>query len=351
MDLNLYNSGHAEEAGIMDMRGNILHKWTCKKCNLDRIWQEWDMLRYQKTRDATTHWRRVHLYDNGDILAIYEGLLMVKLDKDSNLVWISEVGGTHHHMQVLENGNIYVLVKKGRIIPRVNKNKKVFEDYIVVLNSKGKIIKEYSLLESFENSSYGYLLNNMRREGELFHTNTLQIFDGDLSHLSPLYKKGNVLISVLYLNTIAIVDLETNQVMWALKGSENDLWIGMHEPVLLNNGDILIFDNNWAAEGVVSESKVIEFNPITKKIVWLYKGDEEHPFYSRTLGTNQRLPNGNTLITESESGRAFEVTTEGQIVWEYVNPNRTGENNELVATLFHMHRIDNDSLKWLPRKN
>jgi hypothetical protein len=179
----------------------------------------------------------------------------------------------------------------------------------------------------------------------------LQIFDGDLSHLSPLYKKGNVLISVLYLNTIAIVDLETNQVVWALKGSENDLWIGMHEPVLLNNGDILIFDNNWGPEGVVNESKVIEFNPITKKIVWMYKGDEEHPFYSRTLGTNQRLTNGNTLITESESGRAFEVTPEGQIVWEYVNPNRTGENNELVATLFHMHRIDNDSLKWLPLEN
>ena len=34
----------------------------------------------------------------------------------------------------------------------------------------------------------------------------------------------------------------------------------------------------------------------------------------------QRLPNGNTLVCESSYGRFFEVTQEGEIVWEYVNP-------------------------------
>jgi hypothetical protein len=38
------------------------------------------------------------------------------------------------------------------------------------------------------------------------------------------------------------------------------------------------------------------------------------------MGNAQRLPNGNTLITESAFGRFFEVTREGEIVWEYVNP-------------------------------
>ena len=38
----------------------------------------------------------------------------------------------------------------------------------------------------------------------------------------------------------------------------------------------------------------------------------------RTLGA-QRLPNGNTLITESDAGRVFEVTEGGDIVWEFVN--------------------------------
>ena len=68
------------------------------------------------------------MYDNGDILAIY-GELMVKLDKDSNLLWVSQIDGTHHHMQAVESGNIYVLVKKERIIPRINRNERVTEDF------------------------------------------------------------------------------------------------------------------------------------------------------------------------------------------------------------------------------
>jgi hypothetical protein len=43
-------------------------------------------------------------------------------------------------------------------------------------------------------------------------------------------------------------------------------------------------------------------------------------FFSPRMGCAQRLPNGNTLITESSFGRFFEVTKEGEIVWEYVNP-------------------------------
>ena len=225
--------------------------------------------------------------------------------------------------------------------------KAVINDYITILSPKGEIVKEHSLFKCFANSDYAYILNNMRRTGDTFHTNTIQVFDGRLSHISPLFKKGNVLVAPLYLNSIAIVDLDKNRVVWALKGSENDMWDGMHEPVLLENGNILLFDNHWEKEGITGHSKVIEFNPFTREIVWQYKGSEEHPFYSKTCGTNQRLPNGNTLITESDNGRAFEVTKDGTIVWEYVSPHRAGENSELIATLLHLHRIDRDRLKWL----
>ncbi|XXT53909.1 hypothetical protein WMF23_20300 [Sorangium sp. So ce542] len=37
-------------------------------------------------------------------------------------------------------------------------------------------------------------------------------------------------------------------------------------------------------------------------------------------GTAQRLPNGNTLITEGSDGRVFEVTPGHEIVWEYISP-------------------------------
>jgi len=43
-------------------------------------------------------------------------------------------------------------------------------------------------------------------------------------------------------------------------------------------------------------------------------------FYSPFISSAQRLPNGNTLITEGSDGRLLEVTADHQIVWEYISP-------------------------------
>ena len=99
---------------------------------------------------------------------------------------------------------------------------------------------------------------------------------------------------------------------------------------------MLIFDNK---EGV-RRSQVMEFEPLTQEIIWEYSLPVQNEFYSETCGSVQRLPNGNTLITESDGGRAFEITEEKEIVWEFVNPNRTGAQNELIATLFEVIRCE-----------
>jgi hypothetical protein len=51
---------------------------------------------------------------------------------------------------------------------------------------------------------------------------------------------------------------------------------------------------------------------------WSY--EDPGRFYSAFISGAQRLPSGNTLICSGAPGRAFEVTREGQIVWEYRNP-------------------------------
>jgi len=52
-------------------------------------------------------------------------------------------------------------------------------------------------------------------------------------------------------------------------------------------------------------SSFIEFDPLTMEIIWEYRGEEKDEFFSLASGSNQRLPNGNTLITESDQGRAL----------------------------------------------
>ena len=155
--INFYNSGHRAEAGIMDMRGNVLHKWVF---DIEDIWPG------EKKAERGSFWRRVHLYDNGDILAIYGDIGMVKLDKDSKLLWCFRNERPHHHMQLDGNGNIYVLTRKTTINKRINKNKRLVEDFITILNRDGKVIKNYSLLELFENSRYAKMLVEVKNRGD-----------------------------------------------------------------------------------------------------------------------------------------------------------------------------------------
>ena len=64
-------------------------------------------------------------------------------------------------------------------------------------------------------------------------------------------------------------------------------------------------------------SRVLEINPVTLELVWSYTGPR---FFSTNISGAQRLPNGNTLITEGAPGRLLEVTSDRRIVWEYIYP-------------------------------
>ena len=325
---NLYCSGHAPEAILIDMKGNELHKWSYKASNIVA-----ELRPEKKSRFRAFWWRRVHLFKNGDILALITEIGLIKLDINSNLIWKYR-GRAHHDMFCAKDGKIYTLIHVKKINPKYNKTKPIQEDFIVILDQNGNEIKRVSILECLENSNYSPILKKMNKQGDILHTNTIILLNGKLAKKSPLFKKGNILISIRELNLICIIDLQKKRVVWAL----SNMWAGQHEPVILNNGNILIFDNKWRPRS----SRIIEFNPFTHLILWSYVGTSAEPFYSAIGGSNQRLTNGNTLITETNTGRAFEVTRNKSIVWEFISPKRAAKNNELIASLFDMIRIDPD---------
>jgi outer membrane protein assembly factor BamB len=92
---------------------------------------------------------------------------------------------------------------------------------------------------------------------------------------------------------------------------------------------------------------VIELDPSTGTTRWAYRGSAAAPFFSQSCGTAQRLSNGNTLVTESDNGRAFEIDADGEIVWEFYNPEQAGERLQFIATLFEVVRLPPDfPLTW-----
>jgi hypothetical protein len=332
--LNFFVSAHAPKAFLMDMKGNILHEWGIQ---FEQVWPE--PLPFEIADRFKTYWRRALLLENGDVLAIFEGIGLVRLDKDSNLMW-SYLGRTHHDLCVDEDGLIYVLARKERSThDKVNLEGPILEDFIVVLSPEGQELRRLSILDALLNSDYASVLEAGNKRGDIFHTNTIELITGKISVGIPAFKSGSLLVSLCTLNTIAVVDMDAEKVTWALSGC----WHRQHQPTLLENGNLMVFDNL----GNNGKSKVIEFNPLTQEVVWAYRGDSTNELLSESNGSNQRLPNGNTLIIESNFGRAFEVTPENEIVWEFLNPNRAGKENELIATLCDLVRIDYDQVAFL----
>jgi hypothetical protein len=166
---------------------------------------------------------------------------------------------------------------------------------------------------------------------DIFHNNTVALID---KNIEGLCKKGDILISVRQLDTIAIMSRKTEKIIWEWGPGELDR---QHHPTLLDNGNILIFDNG-PARGF---SRVIEVNPLSRQIEWEFKTHPPEKFYSVTRGASQRLPNGNTLITESNKGHVFEVTKNGEIVWDFYTPQTIQRAHMERAIIYRMMRIAN----------
>jgi len=329
--LNFYTSGHAPEALLIDMEGRVLHRW---RVDFLEIWPDYPS---EWLHAGAEYFRRAWLFENGEMLAIFEGIGIIRIDRDSNLLW-AQPNKAHHDLQVMPNGDIYVLTRKGRIIERLDPTKPVLEDFVTILGPDGQEKQRVSLLEALERSTFRELWDSSQidRFGDIFHTNTIEVLDGRLANDLPAFRRGNVLISMLKPDLIAVVDLDAEAVVWAYKGSFKK----QHDPRILDNGNLLLFDNRGPKP---PHSRVIEFAPATPdETVWSYTGADERPFGSFSCGTADRLAGGNTLITESDRGRAFEVTPEGEIVWEFYTPYRANDDRELIATLFEMVRLPID---------
>lgn len=331
--LNLSLSGHGFVASLLDMEGQVLHTW-----RLDNELVYPDPSRRPTARPR--FFERAHLYPNGDLLVIVGEHGIAKLDRDSKLLWI--LRDTYHHdIDVLDNGLIYTLVRKFGRIPIRGEEQPTYEDFVCLLDSTGAVLRKISIPRALIDSRYAHLLDKGINTADLTHTNSLQYLNGSLAGVSPLFKKGNVLVSCRSLDAVAIIDLETEQAVWAMAGP----WDGQHSVSLLDSGRMLVFDNR----GLGARSRVIEFDPFSGTKFWIYGAKDAESFYSASAGFCERLPNGNTLIVESNSDRAFEVNRDKTIVWDFTNPYRVGVNSELIAALYDLVRLPPDfPVDWIP---
>jgi hypothetical protein len=323
----LYTSGHAPVAILMASNGKVVHTWTADVATafpgmvIQKEPEEWE--RYLNV---------AHLYPDGSIVVMFSHIGLVRLDLSSRVLW-GYPSYTHHDLDAAPDGTVWVLSRRDRLVPGLGQGKPVVEDFAEQVSAEGKLLRRVSVLEALRQSDYASLLAHVAvGEKDLLHTNSIRVLDGRLSDRSPAFRRGNLLISMRPMDTLAILDPDQGKIVWALLGQ----WHLQHAARLIDPGHLLLFDNFGSMRAA---SRVLEVDPFTQEIAWSWGARPGQDLFSETSGRVQRLANGNTLICETNRGRAVEVTRDGQVVWEWVNPNRAGKNNELVAALYSVLRV------------
>ncbi len=307
----LFSPAYGYREYLIDMNGLVVHTW------------------------PVTHSDVAELLPNGNLLTHNDGSWLEELKPDGSVLWRWEGDDrlempTHHDFYNVNGDEIVHLARKEEpVIDGVflegHEPDTMKTDLALRINRKGDTLWEFSFSDHIGEISelsglplpipYG----NETEEGiepcgraDWAHTNTIEVLPPTpLGEVDPRFKAGNVLVSFRALDIIAIIDPEKDAFVWAYGLGMLD---GQHQPTMLGNGNILLFDNGTYR----GYSVVREIEPASGNIVWEYSNGTD--FFSPFRSGVQRLPNGNTLICECDAGHIFEVTPEKEVVWDFRSP-------------------------------
>ncbi len=270
---------------LLDMNGRPVHAW----------------------REARIK-SRVRLLADGSILGIGLGHQVVEYDWHGRKTWEWNVphGFPHHDVIRLKNGNTLVLAMEDRA-----KGDTLFE-----VDRKGHVVWTWRAEEHIDS----ILPAKAAHPNDLTHINSAQELPENpwFAAGDARFRPGNLLLSARNLNTIFIVDRQSDAIVWSYReGLDRQHEALMNCPGFPEPGKIQIFNNRQRSFSSDRQSEIVEIDPRDGKVSWRYRTPG---FFTPTGGVQQLLPNGNALITSTRGGRVFEITRGGQGVWEWAPP-------------------------------
>ncbi len=269
---------------------------------------------------------------------------LVELDWDSNVVWEYRDPFMHHDYQRLANGNSLVLawdklpddLRPNLVGGHAHADDPAWTwaDVIKEIDPYGAVVREW---RSWEHLSFEeHRICPLESHKEWTHCNSIDFT-----------ATGDWLLSFRLTSTVAIVDPEGGAVKWSWGPEELS---HQHHATALDSGNILLFDNGCHRPRMPSFSRVVELDPESGMIVWSYQAETIVAFFSFMVSGCERLPNGNTFVTEGASGRLFEVTPGHEIVWEFVSPWILPSRFGPTPVVFRAHKFERDDCRLAGRE-
>ena len=276
---------------------------------------------------------------------------------------------------------------------KLDEDKRLIDDKIIEVDWEGNILWSWRASDHFDQLGFDEAAKNAlfrnpclqgEAGGDWMHINCVSVlgenkwYDAGDERFHP----DNLIFDARNANILAIISKKTGEIVWQIGpdfSKTKELcklgWIiGQHHFHMIpkglpGEGNLLVFDNG--GEGGYGNpnpsaptgnnnahrdySRVLEFDPITLEIIWQYTPLEAgnllftdaSKFYSSYISSAQRLPNGNTLITEGSDGHLIEVTPEHEIVWEYVNPYFKNIGGNFKMNM--VYRAYRTPYEWVPQ--
>jgi hypothetical protein len=298
---------------LVDMQGTLVHTW-----QLPHPPGAYGYLTGRGT-----------LFYNGNVPSdtflgkqFFNGGAALEVDWNGNILWEVRQPGHHHDGRLLRNGNVLLLCAQELPDPVASQvrgglagteaDSHIWADYLVEMTTSGQTVWTWRSWEHLDPATHPLTLPSDERAFWTHGNAVAELAD------------GNLLLSMRNLSTIIRINRQTDEIEWELGPPP---LAGAHGVNQLPTGNLLVFDNGpyrvdqlRVSPAAAPFSRILEINPVTNEIVWTYQELLGWNFFSALLSNAQRLPNGNTFVNEGLSGRLFEVTPDGDVVWEYVNP-------------------------------
>lgn len=229
----------------------------------------------------------------------------------------------HHWMEEMPNGNLLA----PNNLPTLDKKSSppIVHSEIIEIQSTG-------IKKRWPTQQLGSQLAADPKSPDPLHLNRVKYYPSN-----PITGKPILLVSLRNTDTIAMLDYESGTMIWQVSG----LVRRQHDPTLLKNGNILVFDNGFDYQPV-PYSKIVEIDPRTNKIVKSFQAAKRDiglraNFYSPYAGFALVTEKDEVIAVNSKDGSFFALSKElEKVLWSNRNPYRTPSTE---PGLEHTHEI------------